>query len=211
MSLSDLLKRTDPQDKEALYKLCRELIRGGYSKSFPLFGPIFPDNGYFDIKHSIDALGPALSLIMSAHKKIEGFSECRAIGNGETPRISGAGTNTVLILPKEEALFQSGNKTLVLFWSTTPEFEYGKVEKVNLEGVGEIFSLCNKWLREDCFLLGSNEKFVRQGEIEGVSEWLDHDGSNGMGFRLFCERWGYVGECWGAFAALQPIWAWYGK
>ena len=39
----------------------------------------------------------------------------------------------------------------------------------------------------------------------------DHDGSNGKGWRLYCEDWGFVDGDHYAFAAIQPVWAMYGK
>jgi hypothetical protein len=39
----------------------------------------------------------------------------------------------------------------------------------------------------------------------------DHDGDNGKGWRLYCEGWGHVDRDHCAFAAVQPVWAMYGK
>lgn len=39
----------------------------------------------------------------------------------------------------------------------------------------------------------------------------DHDGDNGKGWRLYCENWGHVDGDSYAFAAVQPVWAMYGK
>ena len=39
----------------------------------------------------------------------------------------------------------------------------------------------------------------------------DHDGDNGLGWRLYCEAWGHVAGDSCAFAAVRPIWAMYGK
>lgn len=38
-----------------------------------------------------------------------------------------------------------------------------------------------------------------------------HEGSNGKGFRLYCEAWGQIDGDSFAFAALEPVWAIYGK
>lgn len=41
---------------------------------------------------------------------------------------------------------------------------------------------------------------------------LDHDGSNGRGFRVYNESWGRLDDCSSySFVAIQPCWAWYGK
>ncbi len=39
----------------------------------------------------------------------------------------------------------------------------------------------------------------------------DHDGDNGKGWRLYCEAWGHVDHDAYAFAAVEPVWAMYGK
>jgi hypothetical protein len=54
-----------------------------------------------------------------------------------------------------------------------------------------------------------------------VTAWLeevdygeepDHDGSNGKGWRVYCDQWGHVGEYRDrAFVAIEPRWAMYGK
>lgn len=58
------------------------------------------------------------------------------------------------------------------------------------------------------------------GATEFVNSWLsqvdygpepDHDGSNGKGFRVFTGKWGEVHGSDGAFVAIQPKWAEYGK
>lgn len=40
---------------------------------------------------------------------------------------------------------------------------------------------------------------------------LDHDGSNGKGFRVYNESWTHVAGSHYGICAVQPIWAWYGK
>ena len=40
---------------------------------------------------------------------------------------------------------------------------------------------------------------------------LDHDGSNGKGFKVYNEDWGHVAESHYAFLGVLPVWAWYGK
>jgi len=53
-----------------------------------------------------------------------------------------------------------------------------------------------------------------------ASGWLEHadygnqpyhDGDNGKGWRLYCDYWGRVDQDYYAFAAVQPVWAMYGK
>lgn len=39
----------------------------------------------------------------------------------------------------------------------------------------------------------------------------DHDGSNGRGWRAYCEGWGHVDGEYQGFLAVTPVWAMYGK
>lgn len=58
------------------------------------------------------------------------------------------------------------------------------------------------------------------GAADFAARWLveqnygrepDHDGDNGKGWRLYNESWGHVGGWSGAFIAVKPAWAMYGK
>ncbi len=42
-------------------------------------------------------------------------------------------------------------------------------------------------------------------------QYLDHDGSNGEGFKVYNEDWGHVAGSSYAILGVIPIWAWYGK
>jgi hypothetical protein len=46
---------------------------------------------------------------------------------------------------------------------------------------------------------------------EKYREYLDHDGSNGKGFRVYNEDWGHVAGSHYGILAVLPVWAWYGK
>lgn len=46
---------------------------------------------------------------------------------------------------------------------------------------------------------------------EKYIDYMDHDGSNGRGFRVYNETWGHVGSSHYAFAGILPVWSWYGK
>lgn len=42
-------------------------------------------------------------------------------------------------------------------------------------------------------------------------EYLDHDGDNGKGFKVYNEVWGRIGGNFKTMFAVLPVWAWYGK
>ncbi len=46
---------------------------------------------------------------------------------------------------------------------------------------------------------------------EKYEDYLDHDGSNGRGFKVYNEAWGHVAGSSYAFLGVLPVWAWYGK
>lgn len=46
---------------------------------------------------------------------------------------------------------------------------------------------------------------------ENYKEYLDHDGSDGKGFRVYNEAWGHVAGSHYGILAVVPVWAWYGK
>ncbi len=39
----------------------------------------------------------------------------------------------------------------------------------------------------------------------------DHDGSNGLGWRVYCENWGHVAGNHYAIIAVKPAYLWFGK
>jgi hypothetical protein len=67
---------------------------------------------------------------------------------------------------------------------------------------------------EDClpfvkaWLKSADAKTV---EKIGEDSDYDHDGSNHLGWRVFCESWGHVNSDWSAFIAIKPAYMWYGK
>lgn len=42
-------------------------------------------------------------------------------------------------------------------------------------------------------------------------DYLDHDGSNHKGFKVYNEEWNRIGGYRSSILAVKPIWAWYGK
>lgn len=48
-------------------------------------------------------------------------------------------------------------------------------------------------------------------EMIGWDANADHDGDNGMGWRVYCEDWGHVDNSSSAICAVKPAMLWYGK
>lgn len=46
---------------------------------------------------------------------------------------------------------------------------------------------------------------------QGWDANADHDGSNGPGWRVYCEDWGFIDHEHEAFIAVKPAFMWYGK
>lgn len=52
---------------------------------------------------------------------------------------------------------------------------------------------------------------IKQMSYEGWDRDEDHDGSNSMGWRVYCEDWGHVGDEHYAICAVRPAFLWHGK
>jgi hypothetical protein len=98
--------------------------------------------------------------------------------------------------PKAKAThyFEHKEKGLVFLWSEDKSVNSVKLPvALNWKGAAE---LAWQWLSD-------------QPE-ENYQDYLDHDGSNGKGFRVYNEVWGHVISHY-AIIAVLPIWAWHGK
>ncbi len=66
----------------------------------------------------------------------------------------------------------------------------------------EVTPLIVTWLKSD------------EAKIVKCEHWdanADHDGSNSLGWRVYCGDWGHVGEERYSICAVKPAWIWYGK
>jgi len=54
-------------------------------------------------------------------------------------------------------------------------------------------------------------EFAQEVELDGWDVDCDHDGSNDLGWRVYCEDWGHVGHDSYAIIAIKPAYMWYGK
>lgn len=48
-------------------------------------------------------------------------------------------------------------------------------------------------------------------QCEGRDADIDHDGSNGNGWRIYYGEHGHFGNHYGAICAIRPVFVWYGK
>jgi hypothetical protein len=94
---------------------------------------------------------------------------------------------------KVEAYKIDPEKGLVFFWTLGLHKEGVVGLPFKLDAVGAA-DFARRWLAE--------QDYGREP---------DHDGSNGKGWRIYCEQWGRVASMSGSFVAVQPSWAWYGK
>ena len=56
-----------------------------------------------------------------------------------------------------------------------------------------------------------NDDEAKTVKLTGWDEHADHDGSNGVGWRVYCEDWGHVDNISSAICAIKPVVLWYGK
>jgi hypothetical protein len=84
-------------------------------------------------------------------------------------------------------------KGLIFFWHEEP----GATKLLIPMGWKDCSNLAWSWLNSL-----SDDRY---------GEYLDHDGSNGKGFRVYNENWSRINDYQYSFMAVLPIWAWYGK
>lgn len=53
--------------------------------------------------------------------------------------------------------------------------------------------------------------WLSERKDEEYTDWCDHDGSDGHGFKVYNEAWGRVADSNYGILAVLPVWAWYGK
>lgn len=69
-------------------------------------------------------------------------------------------------------------------------------------GADSLASMITEWLQTD------------EAKAIPPQRWdndCDHDGSNSLGWRVFCEDWGHVGGEHGAIVGIRPVFLWHGK
>jgi len=70
-----------------------------------------------------------------------------------------------------------------------------------------------KGYRESCDFIIDWLKTPEAQSIE-LNDWeadIDHDGSSDLGWRVYLEDWGHVGNNHYAICAVKPCYIWYGK
>lgn len=91
--------------------------------------------------------------------------------------------------------FEDPKKGLVLLWHEDEGKKSIKLPSpLSWKGAAD---LAWEWL--------SNQK------EDNYHDFLDHDGSNGQGFKVYNEDWGHVAGSHYAILGVYPVWAWYGK
>lgn len=93
--------------------------------------------------------------------------------------------------------FKHPTKGFILLWH---EESFGEVKAIKLP-----FAM--DWQIAANLVWG----WLLEREDKEYQEYLDHDGSNGHGFRVYNENWGHVAGSHYAILAVLPVWAWYGK
>jgi hypothetical protein len=91
------------------------------------------------------------------------------------------------------------DKGLVFLWYLTPN-AVAFAEPMYAE---DAYIFAKQWLA------GPNAKNIELNERwEGNCK---HDGSNGLGWRVYVEDWGHIGTNHYAICAIKPCYVWYGK
>ena len=96
-------------------------------------------------------------------------------------------------------LFDKEKGLILLWWCETGD--KGNLLPTDLTAE-EIFPIVKSWLKS---------KQASEVECKGWDANSQHDGSNSMGWRIYCEDWGHVGGISYAICAVKPAYMWYGK
>jgi len=102
-----------------------------------------------------------------------------------------------------EGWIDDPKKGLILVWHAEP----GKANKF-------ISRLTASQVAEQVWPWLESIKHVKPYTLE-LLQWegnMDHDGSNSIGWRVYCEDWGHVGPASSyAIVAVKPVYLWHGK
>ena len=102
------------------------------------------------------------------------------------------------------AWVESVDYGLILLWS---DYE-GKSNKMLCPvSSAECVPLVQAWLESD-FATTVKPSARREDCWDGNA---DHDGSNGLGWRVYVEDWGHVGNFNAVICAVRPAFMWYGQ
>ena len=150
------------------------------------------DNEFFDVRSEGDQkLAALFDLLFGPDRKPVGYA-LRAKQPGkpwDAAGTSGGSQNNGLMKWREEPK----ELRLVLFWANREKADGFVPFPFKMDAKGAADFVC-RWLAEADY---------------GTP--LDHDGDNKKGWRVYCEDCGHVDGDWGAFLAVSPRWALYGK
>jgi hypothetical protein len=100
-------------------------------------------------------------------------------------------------IAKAEAYKVDPKKGLILLWADTE----GTKLPTPMDAAA-VLPMVQAWLESD------------EADTIELDSWdrdADHDGHNGPGWRVYCEKWGHVGDCHYAICAIKKVFLWYGK
>lgn len=91
------------------------------------------------------------------------------------------------------------NKGLIFLWTSDTT---GAIPFKNPLHYKDAFKFALEWL---------SSPEATNIKLEHWEEDVDHDGSNSIGWRVYLEDWGHVGDERYAICAVKPCYLWYGK
>ena len=96
-------------------------------------------------------------------------------------------------------LFSKTKGLLLLWWYDKDDLGNSLPAELEAE---EIFPIVKSWLKS---------KQASEVECNGWDANSQHDGSNSIGWRVYCEDWGHVDGISYTICAVKPAYMWYGK
>ena len=110
------------------------------------------------------------------------------------------------------AFEQSGRNSLAKGWKQS--VTHGLILLWYTEGVKDAVQFPSGLLPAEVCPIVLNWLHGDFAKTVALKDWdmnIDHDGHNGMGWRVYCEGWGHVDGEHAAICAITPAYMWYGK
>lgn len=122
--------------------------------------------------------------------------------------VNGSGVD-LLLQTLKLAFMQSGHSHCKA-WSSS--HEHGLI--LHWHSSDKVNKLPAPMTAEDCVSFVKNWLNTDFAKQVVPSKWcndMDHDGSNSLGWQVYCEDWGHVGNHSSAICGIKPAYMWHGK
>ncbi len=98
-----------------------------------------------------------------------------------------------------ESWEQTESNGLILCWAIDLKCCNNFPSKLN---AADCLPIVSSWLNSD---------FAKTVQLGEMCNDADHDGDNKLGWEVYCDDWGHVGDNHYAICAIRPAYMWFGK